>query len=76
MVARSWVSLGAKIEPRECNHFALPPPGKIPVWIKEEENSPKVVSGSLTAVRPLDHAREDRYNLHPVQGQDPVVAAG
>ena len=31
------VLLGAKGEPRECNHFEIPPREKIPVWIKEEE---------------------------------------
>jgi hypothetical protein len=37
MVSGSWVLLGAKIEPREHNHFEMPPGEKILVWIKEEE---------------------------------------
>jgi hypothetical protein len=36
MISGSWVMLGAKIEPREPNHFEIPPREKIPVWIKEE----------------------------------------
>jgi hypothetical protein len=31
--------LSAKIELRECDHFEMPPPEKIPFWIKEEEHS-------------------------------------
>jgi hypothetical protein len=37
MVSGSRVFLGAKLEPRERNHFEIPPREKIPVWIKEEE---------------------------------------
>jgi hypothetical protein len=34
---RKPVLISAKIEPRECYHFEMPPSEKIPFWVKEEE---------------------------------------